>query len=78
MTGDTTWGVGSSPVTISLVNGWKVMVPNFVQYTPDGFMYESVGSPPGIKVTWSSAGGRDLHVDAAIAELTTAPMKQRR
>jgi carboxyl-terminal processing protease len=70
--GDTTLGLGSNPLRITLSNGWSYRVPQSIQKAPDGFVYQWHGLPPRIAVSWTDAdtsGGHDPYVDAALAEL---------
>ena len=70
--GDTTLGLGSNPLTLSLDNGWKYRISQSIQSTPDGFIYQWRGLPPAVPVPWSdaaAAGGHDPYLDAALAAL---------
>lgn len=70
--GDTTLGLGSNPLQIALSNGWTYRVPQSIQTTPDGFVYQWRGLPPAIAVPWAdadTAAGHDPYVDAALREL---------
>jgi carboxyl-terminal processing protease len=70
--GDTTLGLGSNPLQIGLSNGWTYRVPQSIQTTPDGFIYQWRGLPPAIPVPWAeadTAAGHDPYVDAALHEL---------
>ena len=70
--GDTTLGLGSNPREVTLSNGWTMRVPQSMQSTPDGFVYQWRGLPPTIAVPWTpadTAAGRDPYLDAALAEL---------
>lgn len=70
--GDTTLGLGSNPWRVTMSNGWSYRVPQSIQTTPDGSIYQSVGLPPRIAPVWApndAAGVRDPYLDAAIAEL---------
>jgi C-terminal processing protease CtpA/Prc len=70
--GDTTLGLGSNPRAVTLSNGWTMRVPQSMQSTPDGFVYQWRGLPPTIAVPWTpadTAAGRDPYLDVALAEL---------
>ncbi|AHG93820.1 peptidase S41 (plasmid) [Gemmatirosa kalamazoonensis] len=70
--GDTTLGLGSNPRTMTLSDGWTLRVPQSMQSTPDGFVYQWRGLPPAIAVPWTAAdtaSGRDPYLDAALAAL---------
>jgi hypothetical protein len=70
--GDTTLGLGSNPLPASLSNGWTYRIPQSMQSTPDGFVYQWRGLPPAIAVQWSDAdvaAGVDSYLDAALREL---------
>lgn len=70
--GDTTLGLGSNPLRVTLSNGWTLRVPQSVQSTPQGFVYQWRGLPPAVAVPWSAAdtaAGHDPYIVAAIAEL---------
>lgn len=70
--GDTTLGLGSNPLGITLSNGWTMRVPRSMQSTPDGFVYQWRGLPPDVAVPWTpadTAAGRDPYLDAALADL---------
>jgi hypothetical protein len=70
--GDTTLGLGSNPLQIALSNGWTYRVPQSIQTTPDGFVYQWRGLPPAIPVPWAdadTAAGHDPYIDAALREL---------
>jgi hypothetical protein len=74
--GDTTLGLGSNPRAVTLSNGWSMRVPQSMQSTPDGFVYQWRGLPPTIAVPWTAAdtaAGRDPYLDAALAELRRRP-----
>jgi hypothetical protein len=74
--GDTTLGLGSNPRTESIANGWSVRIPQSIQATPDGFVYQWRGLPPGVAVDWDAqqvAAGRDPYVDTALARLASMP-----
>lgn len=70
--GDTTLGLGSNPLHVTVGNGWELGVPHSIQATPAGFVYQWLGLPPDVAVPWSAAGtaaGRDPCLDAAITAL---------
>ena len=70
--GDTTAGAASNPLLRELPNGWTFRVPQSVQSTPDGVVYDGVGLPPDRAVTQSPADserGVDAALEAAIARL---------
>ena len=70
--GDTTLGVGSNPLVRSLGSGWSYRVPQSMQATPDGFVYQWQGLPPDVPLAWSEtdvAAGRDPYIEAALAQL---------
>jgi C-terminal processing protease CtpA/Prc len=70
--GDTTLGVGSNPLGVSLSNGWTYRIPQSKQSTPDGFVYQWRGLPPAIAVPWTDAdvaAGKDPYLEAALQEL---------
>lgn len=70
--GDTTLGLGSNPLSFKLANGWTYRVPQSIQSTPDGFVYQWKGLPPAIAVKWDDealAAGHDPYVDAALASI---------
>jgi carboxyl-terminal processing protease len=70
--GDTTLGLGSNPLEQKLSNGWTVRIPQSMQSTPDGFVYQWRGLPPAVPVAWDEAvvsAGRDPYVDAALGRL---------
>lgn len=71
--GDTTAGVGSNPLVLTLANGWTYRVPQSIQMTPDGFIYDGRGLAPDIVVFMADADvakGRDTILDRAILFLT--------
>ncbi len=70
--GDTTLGVGSNPLVRTLGSGWSYRVPQSMQSTPDGFVYQWQGLPPDVPVEWSETdvgAGRDPYIEAALAQL---------
>ncbi|MEO7455843.1 MAG: S41 family peptidase [Gemmatimonadaceae bacterium] len=70
--GDTTLGAASNPLSLQLDNGWRFRVPQSMQSTPDGYVYQWRGLPPGIAVPWDEreiAAGRDPYLAAAVVAL---------
>jgi hypothetical protein len=67
--GDTTLGLGSNPRAVTLSNGWTLRVPQSMQATPDGFVYQWRGLPPAVAAPWTEAPDRDPYIDAALAAL---------
>ena len=70
--GDTTLGLGSNSMAVTLSNGWRLRVPRSMQSTPDGFVYQWRGLPPHVAVPWAvadTAAGRDPYLEAAVVEL---------
>ncbi|MBD0321547.1 MAG: S41 family peptidase [Gemmatimonadetes bacterium] len=65
--GDTTLGVGSRPLNRTSPRGWQYRVPQSVQSTADGLVYQGRGIPPEVAVPWGP--GADPYLDAALLEL---------
>lgn len=68
--GDSTLGTASNPRDFRLANGWTLRVPQSIQSTPDGYVYQWTGLPPAIPVRWGGNDAtRDAYLDAAIAAM---------